>query len=253
MWQFWFLIFCFSVPVIVLIFHFATKKYLNPYKLTMFIAKKGGGKTTTLTKIAIKDSKKGWNVYTTFPVPGCYYIDYSDIGTYEFPPRSHVICDEVGMVWDNRDFKSFAKSTRDWFKLQRHRKIKVTLASQDFDIDLKIRKLCDDMFLLENKFRVFSYAKRIIRRIDIVEATGNAGSESRLVDQLAYDSLLFFWAGSRKLTFIPHWVRYFDSFEAPELMHKDFRRLPDLDENERKNVKLVRWVKYQIERLKCKF
>ena len=232
MWQYWFIGFCLAVPTLFLIYHLCTRKYLNPYKLIFIIAKKGGGKTTTLTKMAIQHLRKGWKVYTTFPVPGCFCIDYSDVGPYEFPERSLVVIDEVGMIWDNRDFKSFSKEVRDWFKLQRHRKVKVIMASQDFDVDLKIRKLCDDMYLLTNVFRVFSYGKRIIRRIDIVEANGSAGSESRLVDQLAYDSILFFWAGSRRLAFIPHWVKYFDSFDAPKLKVKVWPSVPELDEGE---------------------
>lgn len=224
----------FGLLLFGLLFHLLTKKYLNPYKLIMFIAKKGGGKTTTLTKEAIKHRRRGWNVYCTFPVPGCYLIEYSDVGPYEFLPESLIVVDEAGMVWDNRDFKSFSKEVRNWFKLQRHRHCKVILASQDFDIDLKLRKLCDELFVLENKLRVFSYAKRVIRKIGIVEADGSSGSESRIVDQLAWDSLFFFWCGSRKLTFIPNWVKYFDSFEAPKLLEKDFYLLPEfLDDAER--------------------
>lgn len=247
------LLFAFVIlPASLIIFHFATRKYLNPYKLIFIIAKKGGGKTTTLTKMALQHLKHGWNVYATIPIPGCYFIDYEDIGPYEFLERSLIIIDEVGMVWDNRDFKNFSKSVRDWFKLQRHRKCKAIMASQDFDVDLKIRKLCDDMYLLVNKFRIFSYGKRIIRRIDIVEANGSAGSESRLVDQLAYDSLLFFWCGSRKLTYIPAWVKYFDSFDAPSLLVKEFQQLPplSLDDNEKHIVTLVKKTKEKISFLK---
>lgn len=236
MYTFVFIVFGFGFGLLLigLLFHLLTKKYLNPYKLIMLIAKKGGGKTTTLTKEAIKHCRRGWNVYCTFPVPGCYAIEYSDVGPYEFLPESLIIVDEAGMVWDNRDFKSFSKEVRNWFKLQRHRHCKVILASQDFDIDLKLRKLCDELFVLENRLRVFSYAKRVIRKIGIVEADGSSGSESRIVDQLAWDSLFFFWCGSRKLTFIPNWVKYFDSFEAPKLLEKDFYLIPEfLDDAER--------------------
>ena len=48
------------------------------------------------------------------------------------------------------------------------------------------------------------------------------------VDQLKFDSILFFWAGSRTLTFIPHWAKYFDSFAAPPLKEKEFEIVPEL-------------------------
>ena len=218
---------------LALVYHYSTRKYLNPYKLTFIFAKKGAGKSTLLTKLAIQHINNGWTVYSTERIPGCYLIDYKDIGFYEFPPRSCILIDEVGMIWDNRNFKSVSPEVRDWFKLQRHRKVKVYLASQSFDVDKKIRDLADEMFLLQKKFRVFSYGKRILKQLDIVEADGSQNSESRIVDQLKFDSLLFFWAGSRTLTFIPHWAPYFDSFTAPPLQEKEWTQL-ELPEELRK-------------------
>ena len=215
-----------AILVLYLIYHFLTRKYLNPYTLTFIFAKKGQGKSTLLTKMALQHLSRGWTVYSTDRIPGCYYVPVEDVGYFEFKRRSLLIIDEIGMIWDNRSFKSFPVPVRDWFKLQRHRKVKVVCASQSFDVDKKIRDLADDMFLLNKKFRVFSYGKRILKILDIVEATGDSNSESRIVDQLRFDSILLFWAGSRTLTFIPHWTPYFDSFAAPPLAEKEFDCCP---------------------------
>lgn len=218
------LIFGLLVVAFLAFFHLATRKYLNPYKLIFIFAKKGQGKSTLLTKMALQHLKRGWDVYSTEPIPGCHLISPGDIGYFEFPWHSLVVIDEIGMIWDNRNFKSFKPEVRDWFKLQRHRKIKVICASQSFDVDKKIRDLADDMFLLQKKFRVFSYGKRILKILDITEATGD--SESRIVDNLKFDSLFWFWAGSRTLTFIPAWTKYFNTFSAPQLGVKDFPVCP---------------------------
>lgn len=211
------------------VFCFVTRKYLNPYTLTFIFAKKGQGKSTLLTKVALQHLAKGWTVYSTDPIPGCYYVPVEDVGYYEFKPHSLLIIDEIGMIWDNRNFKKFPMEVRDWFKLQRHRHVKVYCASQSFDVDKKIRDLADDMFLLQKKFRIWSYGKRILKILDIVEATGDNNSESRIVDQLKFDSLLWFFLGSRTLTYIPRWAPYFDSFSAPPLKEKewDLVELPD--------------------------
>lgn len=222
---------CIVVFGFLLGFHFLTRKYLNPYKLIFIFAKKGQGKSTLLTKMALNHLKHGWTVFSTDPIPGCYLIRPEEIGYYELPWHSLLIIDEIGMIWDNRDFKNFSNAVRDWFKLQRHRGVKVICASQSFDVDKKIRDLADDMFLLQKKFRVFSYGKRILKILDIVEASGDHNSESRIVDQLKFDSILFFWAGSRTLTFIPHWAKYFDSFAAPPLKEKEFEIVPELGED----------------------
>ena len=49
-----------------LIFNFATRKYLNPYKLYLVFGKKGSGKSTYLVKLAKQylKRKKHWNIYT---------------------------------------------------------------------------------------------------------------------------------------------------------------------------------------------
>ena len=218
------LIFGLLVVAFLACFHLATRKYLNPYKLIFIFAKKGQGKSTLLTKMALQHLKRGWDVYSTEPIPGCHLIAPEDIGYFEFPWHSLVVIDEIGMIWDNRNFKNFRPEVRDWFKLQRHRKIKVICASQSFDVDKKIRDLADDMFLLQKKFRVFSYGKRILKILDITEATGD--SESRIVDNLKFDSIFWFWAGSRTLTFIPAWTKYFNTFSAPQLGAKDFPVVP---------------------------
>lgn len=218
------LIFGLLVVAFLACFHLATRKYLNPYKLIFVFAKKGQGKSTLLTKMALQHLKRGWDVYSTEPIPGCHLIAPEDIGYFEFPWHSLVVIDEIGMIWDNRNFKNFRPEVRDWFKLQRHRKIKVICASQSFDVDKKIRDLADDMFLLQKKFRVFSYGKRILKILDITEATGD--SESRIVDNLKFDSIFWFWAGSRTLTFIPAWTKYFNTFSAPQLGAKDFPVVP---------------------------
>ena len=50
-----------------------------------------------------------------------------DIGFKQIPPNSVLLVDEVGMIWDNRQFKNFKPEVRDWFKLQRHYRVKVYL------------------------------------------------------------------------------------------------------------------------------
>ena len=99
----------------------------------MVFGKKGSGKSTLMCKLALKYTKKGFKVYCNSYIPGTYYFDAADVGFYHFPEKSVLLIDEVGMIWDNRDFKSFKKEVRDYFKLQRHYKHIVYLFSQSFD------------------------------------------------------------------------------------------------------------------------
>lgn len=206
--------------VFACVFHFLTRNYVNPYKLTMVFGKKGSGKSTLMVRLAYKYLKLGWRVYCTEPLDGCYTIDYNDIGFKQIPPNSVLLVDEVGMIWDNRNFKNFKNEVRDWFKLQRHYKVRVFLFSQTFDIDKKLRDLTDDMYLCCCVARVFSWAKRIRRKIVLTKSMGDASS--RIDEDLVYDSLLFWPFGSRILTFIPTYAKYFDSHVCKELPEGDF-------------------------------
>lgn len=197
-------------------------KYRNPYKLFMVFGKKGSGKSTLMCKLALKYAKKGYTVYSNTYIPGTYQIENSDVGYFHFNHDSVVLIDEVGMVWDNRDYKNFQKPVRNYFKLQRHYKHIVFLFSQSFDVDKKLRDLTDSMYLITNFMNCFSFARRINKLITISHGDKNSTGESKLIDDYRFDPLIFFFVGSVKFTYIPRYVKYFDSYEAPELPKKDF-------------------------------
>ena len=198
-----------------LLWDFTTRKYLNPYKLYLVFGKKGSGKSTYLVKLARKHLKKGWIVYTNMEelfMPGVRHFEIKHLG--DFVPEAHslLLLDEVGMIWDNRDYKTFKPQVRDFFKLQRHYHVKVYMASQTFDVDKKLRDLCDGMYLHSNFARVFTLGKRITRRVVITESTSEA--ESRISEDL---KICPFWEWT--LTYIPRWAKFFDSHAIPDKPH----------------------------------
>lgn len=136
----------------------------------------------------------------------------------DFVPEadSLLLLDEVGMIWDNRDYKTFKPQVRDFFKLQRHYHVTVYMASQTFDVDKKLRDLCDGMFLHSNFMRVFTLGRRITRQVVITESTSEA--ESRISEDL---KILPFWNWT--LTYIPKYAKYFDSHSIPEKPHLLYR------------------------------
>lgn len=209
---------------VVLIWHFATRKYLNPYKLYLVFGKKGSGKSTFLVKLAYQHIRKGWLVYTNmdeFTLPGIRHIDIQHIGDFVPPADSLLLLDEVGMIWDARDYKKFKPSVRDFFKLQRHYHVKVYMASQTFDVDKKLRDLTDGMFLHRNFLRVFTLGQRITRKVVLTQSTGD--QESRISEDLI---MLPFWNWT--YTFIPRWAKYFDSHAIPDRPLISYREDPGL-------------------------
>lgn len=192
---------------------------MNPHKLIFCFGPKGCGKTTYMVSLAYKYQKKGRPVYSNVMIPGCYMYNDEDVGIYGFPPNAVILMDEVSMIWDNRDFKNFKKYVSDYFRYQRHQKNLIYMFSQTFDIDIKLRRLTDQMYLMTNFMNCFTMLRRVIIKPDVVQTSTG---ESKIADVLKFDSLLLFWCGSIQFIWLPKWVGNYDSFEPLNLKEKDF-------------------------------
>lgn len=238
----------FYIFLTFVVFGLYCAKYANPYKLNMYIGSKGCGKSTFIAKTAVRWIKRGRTVYTTTPLAGCIYVPPEKIGHVFLEPRSILLVDEVGMIWDNRNFKNFDSAVRDWFKLQRHHRVTVYLFSQSFDVDKKLRDLVDNIYIMRCTFNIFSTRKRVIKRITITEAVGD--QPSNLAEQLKFDSPIFFFLGSRGFTFIPKYVGLFNSFEVPFLPKEELTYIAPLHKDFIKRLSLFYRIKLKLKKLK---
>ena len=170
-----------------LLYSFAVRKYKNPYKLFMVFGKKGSGKSSYLIRKAIEYQKKGYVVYTNMSdccLDGVRIIDPDNLGDFIPVADSCLLLDEVGMLYDNRNYRNFRPAVRDFFKLQRHYKVVCFLASQSFDVDKKLRDLTDEMYLITNIATAFSLVRPIRKTVTLTEAT--AEGESRIAENLKF-------------------------------------------------------------------
>lgn len=191
----------------------------NKYCLTMIFGKKGSGKSSHIAKLSQKYIKQGRKVYTNFDVSGCYQYDPSDIGLSTFEPDSVVFLDEIGLIYNNRDYKNFKKCVMEWFKFQRKYKITMYIYSQSYeDTDKCIRLLIDRLALLE-RFGKISVYKPITKVIGVgTDSNGNGN----IVD--SYKILPF---PTWQYTYLPRYYGLFSSFNPPELpilesVYKDY-------------------------------
>lgn len=228
----------FFILVPIGLFLFLTRKYVNPYKLIFLFGKKGSGKSTLLQKLTYRYLRRGWTVYST-EVPHTpdqrKYFDFTKVAEkgslnflapehifeYQFPEKSCILIDEVSLIWDNRDFKKMDKRIVEWFRYQRHHKCRVYFFSQTFDIDKKLRDLCDDMYLVDKKFRVFVVASHIVRKPVVVHP--GPESPARIDDDMVVDGPLLAFFGGKLFAFIPYWARKFDSYTT------DYKRKEEME------------------------
>lgn len=216
----WLILFMIAVGMVYLVY--CTIKFSNPYRLYMLFGKKGSGKTTFITKMAIKYMRQGRKVYSTVPVPGAYGFDPQKLGRLNFEPESVIFFDEAGILFDNRDFKNFSKDKTEYLKLMRHYRVTIYMFSQAFDIDKKIRDLTDYCYLVTNWFNVLSVARKISRRITIVHADSGGTGESHLADDMDFTPWFTIPFGGAIFTFIPAWTKYFNSFDCVPLPLNEF-------------------------------
>lgn len=218
--------------VIILIYvQYMAKKFENPYKLVMIWGKKGSGKTTLATKLALKHMKQGQPVFSNAEIYGTLKLDTKDIGFRTFPPHSVLIIDEAGLIWDSRNFKSFdLTNVGRYFRLQRQYKNTVYLFSQDFSIDKRLRDLCDEMYLCVNVFGFLSIAKKIHKIPKLHKASqdqdGSSKNEGFITEDYRY-FLPFSWI----YTYIPRYIKFFSSFSPdplPDVIRKKYYFKNDL-------------------------
>lgn len=196
--------------LIVFIFHKLTARYVSPYTLDIFFGRKGCGKSSTLQKLAQKYHKKGWKIFCdngNTMQPFVTQIDCKRLYAYQFPENSVILIDEINLLWDNRDFKSFPKELQKMLRLQRHRRIKIIMFSQTYDCDLKIRNLADHLYLCNKFLRCWTVATAYVKR-PVVLTSEQTTTEARMSDDF---KKLPFWYN--RITFIPAWVKNYDSFK----------------------------------------
>lgn len=225
---------------------FYSIKFTNPYRLYMVFGKKGSGKTTYLVKLILRYHKKGREIYTTLSpdeinqdlIDYVHFIRASDIGRFVPPPEAVLLVDEVGMIWDNRNFKNFRTDVRDYFKLQRHYRNIVYLFSQTFDIDIKLRTLTDAMYLVTSPIPVVSVIRRIKRSIVLVQPIADA--EGRIADSLEFVPwfMSIFGAKSLQFTWLPKYSKYFNSHEVPEVPVFSYQNEVNFIKNSEKPIDL---------------
>lgn len=222
------------ILVVAIVLALVVRKYGNPYTLTFIFGRKGSGKSTYMVKCMLRDLKRGWKVYTNMAdvvIPGVRYFDITTLMQCVPEEHSAIYIDEGGLIWDNRNFKNFDKGYTEYFKLQRKYKNKVIINSQSFDIDLKIRQLTDKMILITSIGGFLSVGRPIIRSITLTQPTGD--QESRIADSLRFDKL-WHW----KITWLPRYFKWFNSFEAPARRPVPFREIKSaLNDVQRRNVR----------------
>lgn len=127
--------------------------------------------------------------------------------------HSVILCDEINLLWDNRDFKSFPKDLQRYFRLQRHYKHIFIGFSQTYDCDKKIRDLADELIIVRRFARIFIMTKAYIKKVVVVSPQAdNARDTANMTDDFIPRGF-FSDLSSPFKAYLPYWVKKHDSFK----------------------------------------
>lgn len=196
---------------IVMTFHLLTRKFVSPYTFTVVFGKKGAGKSCSMQKDLRKHYKHGWKCFADSNTDLSFVqkIDAKKLFAEDLPPNSFIVIDEVNLLWDNRDFKSFDQRIQRFFREQRKHKCKIVAYSQTFDCDKKLRDLADRLAIQNKVLRIFTFRRYYTKTPRVISAQ-EARDTSKIVDDYLKVPFLF---GGVDITYIPKYVRDYNTNE----------------------------------------
>lgn len=189
-------------------------RYFKKIHLEVYFGVPGSGKTTLATWLAKKAIRLGIKVYSNVPINGTLKLNpKEDLGKYLIE-ECLVVIDEAGLEHSNREFKTFSKDNRYFYKMHRHYRAKVVVFSQADDMDIVIRNLAFKFWLVKKSLiPYFTVAKGIHKYIGIDSMTHDIKS------MYDFDFFLF-----NKWVFNPPLWKMFNTYDAKILPEKSFEK-----------------------------
>lgn len=130
----------------------------HEYKISLFFGLPGCGKTTLLTKFALRGVRKrrlySGGVYSNvhMSVPGYTYIDNECVGRYDLHDCL-ILIDEATLFANSRDYKSFSADLLAYIVQHRHFNCDIMFFSQRWNsLDLNIRLLTQRVYYVRKGF-----------------------------------------------------------------------------------------------------
>lgn len=182
--------------------------------VTCYYGLPGSGKTTVLASIAQKElqrirlgKSKYSAVLTNFYCRNCEVFNPDQLINTNFR-RCLILIDEITLVWDSRNFKTFPEHVKQFFTLHRHLKSDVIYATQYYqNVDKRIRDVTDKTFRVR-KIGRFHLCSKERMAVQYPEQTGE------IVIGYKRPTFLQLFAGA-KLVYGRKWYGFFDTHEMP--------------------------------------
>lgn len=113
-------------------------------------------------------SRDGYeHLYTNFPHDGAYKFDFDTFGTCEYKD-SLILCDEIQLFADSRNYKSFSDDLTDAFCQHRKGHNDFIYCTQDFSfVDKRIRAITDRIYVLDRTYFDLLRVRQVLGGVDL--------------------------------------------------------------------------------------
>lgn len=107
-------------------------------------------------------------VYTNFNFHGCYKLDFNTLGYSDYS-NCLMIIDEIMLLADCRNFKSYGDNLKLFFSQHRKKHIDIIYATQSYDdVDKKIRNVTDNLYYIDDSILPsYMRIRRIVHSFDV--------------------------------------------------------------------------------------
>lgn len=190
--------------------------------ISLYFGLPGCGKTTLLTRMAIKGVTQYPAVYGNIPlsVDGYTRIDNYCIGKYSLTDCL-ILIDEGTLFANSRSYKTFSDALTSFFLLHRHYRADIIIFTQQWDgLDKRIRVITDRVYYVYKTALTGRWITKYYRVPYgiIIPDPKKSDSEKlgEIVQGYCKPSLLSrLFCGGR--LYRPRYYKYFDSWDAPSL------------------------------------
>lgn len=136
-------------------------------------------------------------VYTNFPVDGAFKLDFEEIGTARHE-NCLMICDELQLFADSRNFKNFGDELKAFFAEHRKRGIDfIWLSQKPNNVDLRIRDLSDKLYYIDRSIFNIIRVREIIQVFDVATQTTRGEFSSGINSHYFFAPLLYKYCDTR--------------------------------------------------------
>lgn len=122
----------------------------------------------------------------------------------------YICLDELGVLYQNRDYKNFPKEFTSYIKFLRHFGVYFVCYSQAYDIDKSLRTGANELYLLRRLSHI-TFGRKLKKYIAVADKDEENNADSQICDRIEFCSI--FEAGSLTFTYIPFYTDKFNSYE----------------------------------------